>query len=307
MFLKLIIFVILLYLIIVLYGRYKHPYWFYHPVDFFYTLSNEEGVIGQPYYIHNYNRDYRCSRWSNSEEIIEFLNENFQPGGGEYLYKNTKKDTIFYKIMNKKDNYVSGCISARKVNVILDNKEYIIWYVDHLALKISERNNRIATDLISYMIKDTGAYVIIFKKDNQPLPFKYFCKYNYYKVLDKSQPEQPNVVDDISLKKKYSMYIEPDKGECIFLEKNGCYAIVYYSGILDSNKKEIYEIAYAENKEMAQLSVNYLEDKTSRILVNELSGTNLFYKTEYLSTNYLYFYNYRKHIMNPKDIFICIQ
>ena len=298
-----ILFLVIIYFSIVLYYRISHPFWYQQPVDFPFTFRTKEGKIGKMNYIHNYNKNYSISRWTDEKSIVSFLNKSFQPGGDIFEYTDdTCKNCTFFRI--KKENEVCGCISVKPLNSFINEKQETLWYVDHLTVSKNHRGMGLATDLISTVLDTIGDKTYLFKKDIQPLPFNYFCKYNYYLVLDKPTENLPNVSKAIDIKKKFKVHIE-NKDNVIFLEKDKKYAIVYYTNI-KYNGNPVYEIGYAENKEIAELAVNYIkkQNSNSRIYVNNLSGTSKFFEKKFLSYNYIYFYNYRMKLLTPNEIFL---
>ena len=315
MFLELLLFLIIIsiiiYICIVLYYKYKHPFWFKQSVDFIFSLETDEGRISMYDNIHRYNKDYTCSTWNNTKEIIPFLNENFQPGGYTFNYnESTCNNCYFFKV--SKGSEICGCISAKPIDSRISGKQQTIWYVDHLAIKREHRSKRLVSDLITCILDTIGDQIYLFKKDIKPLPFKYFCKYKYYEVLDNIGLEQPNVIEQKDTLD--SFFIENkrvsinDKENLIFLEKGSDKAIIFYTDMIDKSGNPIFEIGHAENKRIAQLAVNFIKKKNpdSKILVNNLAGTSNHLKTRYLSENYLYFYNYRIEAINPNDIFLSL-
>jgi len=180
--------------------------------------------------------------------------------------------------------------------------------VDHLVVKGKYQGQGLATDLIACVLDSIGDQVYLFKKDIHPLPFKYFCKYKYYEIKDLGTEDQPNEIEDMDLSKinGYEVLVR-DNENLIFLENEGSHSIIFYTNMI-SKGNPVYEISYAENKKIADLAVNFIRKKypNSVILVNEISGTNKFYNTKYLSENYLYFYNYRLNAVNPKNVFLSL-
>ena len=257
-----------------------------------------------------YNDNFRLSEWKNNEDIIKFLNINFNPKGELYNYADyTLNNSIVYKIENKESNEIVGCISVCPMKFLIKGESKIIFYVDHLNIKEEYRNKSLAADLISFVVDNIGDQIYLFKKDISPLPFKYFCKYRYFLILDKEKGNiLPEVVENIDIKKEdYKIFTEPYKNS-IILERDNKKAIIYYTNILDKNRKEIFEIGYVEDKYIGQLAINYIRHNypESQIIVNNLGGTNLYFRTRYLSDNYLYFFNYRlkEQTIHPRNIFI---
>ena len=298
---------IIIYLSIIFYYKYRHPFWYQQPVDFLFTLDTDEGRIGMLDYNHRYKKGFSCSTWSNKENILEFLNNHFQPGGYTFSYTDSCLNNCYFFKISRNDE-ICGCISAKSIYSSIKGIKQQIFYVDHLVVKGKYQGQGLATDLIACVLDSIGDHVYLFKKDIQPLPFKYFCKYKYYEIKDIGGEEQPNEIEDMDLSKinGYEVLVR-DNENLIFLEHEGTNSILFYTN-MTSKGKPIFEISCVENKQIAELSVNFIRKNhpTSIILVNEISGTNKFYKTKYLSENYLYFYNYRLNAVNPKNIFLSL-
>ena len=298
----------IIYICIILYYRIYHKFWFHQPVDFLFTLDTELGKIKTIDYVHKYNTNYTCSEWNNKNDIIEFLNENFNPQGEIYSYSDyTCNNSIVFKVQQNNTQEIVGCISVKPIELYIEDKHEIVYYVDHLNIKDPDRGKGLAPDLISFVVDSIGDKTYLFKKDIHPLPFKYFCKYEYHLVLD---PAKGNILPEISEsidldKTKYTIFSPPTK-DCVILEKENKKAIIYYTNILDIDEKPIFEIGYVEDEYIAQLSVNYIRVNfpDSKILVNNLSDTAQYFDTKYLSENYLYLYNYRVTQVKPRDIFL---
>jgi len=318
MFLLLLLLSIIIYVIIILYYRIYHKFWFYQPVDFPFSLETEEGKIKTLDYVHKYNKNYICEPWKNSQEILGFLNKYFQPNGELYKYSDYSiMDSIVYKITKKDSSRIKeicGCISVKPIELYIYSKKQTIFYVDHLNVKESERGQGLATDLISFVVDRIGDQIYLFKKDIHPLPFKYFCKYQYYLVLNSRigniLPNKINLetfLEKFSKKNNFKIFANPTK-DCIFLEKDNQLAIIFYTNILDSQQNPIYEIAYCDSEYIGQLSVNYIQENfpRSKIILNSLAITEKYFEIKKLSENFLYFYNFRISQINALDIFLTI-
>jgi hypothetical protein len=306
---SMILFSTIIYICIILYYRIYHKFWFHQPVDFLFNLETNEGKIKSLDYTHRYNRNYTCKSWTEKKDIIDFLNENFNPTGELYNYADYSMDnSIVFKVHNNQTNEICGCISAKPIELFIKDKLNIVFYIDHLNVKEKYRGLGLATDLISYVVDTIGDHTYLFKKDIHPLPFKYFCKYKYYLVLNEKKGDiLPNKLESIEIENNYELYCPPDKNS-IILEKDNKKAIIFYTNILDKDKKPIYEIGYAEDEYIAQLSVNYIKENypESSILINSLGGTTKYFKKEFLSDNYLYFYNYRIKLLQSQEIFLSL-
>ena len=303
-----VLFSTIIYICIILYYRIYHKFWFNQPVDFIFTLETVPGKIKSLDYVHKYNKNFMCSLWKDKEDILNFLNENFNPEGELYNYADYtfNSQSIVFQIQNNNSKEVCGCISVRPIKLTINDEQKVIFYVDHLNVKEDYRGQGLATDLISYIIDTLGDQTYLFKKDIHPLPFKYFCKYKYYLVLDQ---EKGNILPEVSEYfekiKNYKIYSPPDNTS-IILKKDNYQAIIYYTNIMDKEDNPIYEIGYAENEYIAQLAINYIKYNfpESSIIVNSLSETDKYYKKKFLSENYLYFFNYRLPVIYPRDIFL---
>lgn len=318
MFLHVLLLSIIIYFSIIWYYKIYHPFWYKQPVDFIFSLETDEGKIGLLEDLHKYNPDFICTTWNQPQEILSFLNNHFQPGGFVFNYNINHIDSCyFFKIINIQTKEICGCISTKPISSVISNIKKTIWYVDHLVVKKKWNGKGLATDLISSIIDTIGDQIYLFKKDISPLPFKYFCKYKYFEVQNKSTNILPQELSDktkiyqkiyqqISRNKRISIQDISNKN-LIFLEKNNKLAIVYYTNML-CNNTPVYEIGYAETRELAQLSVNYILQKypEAKILVNNLNNTDTLLETKYLSENYLYFYNYRIETQDPENIFLTI-
>ena len=140
-------------------------------------------------------------------DIGLFLSKNYIKG---YIYDTAKINwslSMPYMVERNRiaiysHNRIISFISGKPFIVKLNNKELKLHYIDYLSVHKEHRNKNLAPIIISNIAKlcYTPEYTCyLFKKENNPLPFKYIskCKYFYYDLMR----ESPKVALD---QKKYN-------------------------------------------------------------------------------------------------------
>ena len=121
------------------------------------------------------------------KQLLLFLNTHYIKG---FQYSQAFLEWSLYNtaiLMFQHKKTIIGSITNHDMLICINQTSYPFGYVDYLCVNSTYRNRYIAPQLISHLISMyPSSYYFVFKKDDNPLPFDYLCKFNYH-LLDLSQ------------------------------------------------------------------------------------------------------------------------
>ncbi len=346
-------FLIIFYYLIELYYYKYHKFWGIQPISKYNLLKFKDGIISfnkPPKIIESKNFTIRKINLLDDHEINNikiFLNENYSDSqfwnynySKEYinhLFNSYKKDKINLILKNSLSKIV-GFISSKPQTIILKGTKIISLYADYLCICKDYRHKNLAAIIISNFTNEAykiGYNVIIFRKDNIPLPFRFIThfenkiyylpngKLNHKKII-KANINEFNLIYNFyrSQIEKYNSYISYspidfkyyffneyvdiwyDKDEnnnlCNFLVGNNNQSLVNNENIID------IPFIFINNQELSidffnNILFYYKSKKFTYCNINNFSKSYYFLERNLdiykIYSTYIQMYNY--HILYP--------
>ena len=116
------------------------------------------------------------------DEAIHFLNQHFLKNylnTPELLHWLLNPEPVGNLVLKDQKNWIAT-ISTRNMLCRIDKTIYPLGYVDFLAVHEKYRNQGLATRMIGGTLEKYPLTSFVFKKEDTPLPFDYFCEFQYF-------------------------------------------------------------------------------------------------------------------------------